>query len=53
VSDTEQNIGEDKDLTRFKQLFKEDSDARIEWAKEAVIDYAMHAGHGQWEEAFA
>jgi hypothetical protein len=51
VSDTEQNIGEDKDLTRFKQLFKEDSDARIEWAKEAVIDYAMHAGHGQWEEA--
>jgi hypothetical protein len=49
--DTEQNIGEDKDLTRFKQLFKEDSDARIEWAKEAVIDYAMHAGHGQWEEA--
>jgi hypothetical protein len=51
VSDTEQNIGEDKDLTRFKQLFKEDSDARIDWAKEAVIDFAMHAGHGQWEEA--
>jgi hypothetical protein len=47
----EANIGEDKDLTRFKQLFKEDSDARIEWAKEAVIDYSMHAGHGQWEEA--
>jgi hypothetical protein len=51
VDDTETAIGEDKDLTRFKSLFKEDYDARIEWAKEAVIDYAMHAGHGQWEEA--
>lgn len=51
MDDTEQNIGEDKDLSRFKSLYKEDYDAAIEWRKEAVIDYAFHAGHGQWEEA--
>jgi hypothetical protein len=51
VDDTETTVGEDKDLTRFKSLFREDHDARIDWAKEAVIDFAMHAGHGQWEEA--
>jgi hypothetical protein len=51
VDTTEDTVGEDKDLSRFKSLFREDHDARLEWAKEAVIDYAMHAGHGQWEEA--
>jgi hypothetical protein len=45
------NIGEDKNLVRFRQLYKEDHDARLDWAKEAVTDYAFHAGHGQWEEA--
>jgi hypothetical protein len=51
VSDTETEVGEDKDLTRFKSLFKEDYDARREWGKEAVIDFSFHAGPGQWEEA--
>jgi hypothetical protein len=51
VDTTEDTVGEDKDLARFRQLFKEDHDARLEWAKEAVIDYAFHAGHGQWDEA--
>jgi hypothetical protein len=48
---SETDLPEDDDLHRFKRQFKEDHEARLPWAKEAEIDYAMHAGHGQWEEA--
>ena len=48
---SENVAAEDEDLLRFKRWFREDYDARIEWAKEAVTDYAFHAGDGQWEEA--
>lgn len=43
--------GEDDDFLRLKAQFREDYEATLEWRKEAVIDYAFHAGHGQWEEA--
>jgi hypothetical protein len=51
VDTTENTVGEDEELLKFKRWYREDYEASTDWRKEAVLDYAFYAGHGQWEEA--
>jgi hypothetical protein len=45
--------GDDELLTKLRGWFREDHEARLEWAKEAEADYGWSApgGEDQWDEA--